>query len=205
MRIFFLLKYWKQQQKGQQHPLCQQLIDDGTVTKLIKLYKDKKLEDHQYQISKSIAYVLKASPLNSETIEIVDVFKEQKEIKKLSLLAENSDNHDAILSNDFEKQLFEKEWKSLDDLKLIIPLLKFGSYKNKKKIVLSVKQYVEKLTNDQFVKEITDEYSWIDKKDQIYPRAKKAFALVRKGEGMIEEEGGYEEIDAIQMFSNKRP
>ncbi|KAA6382069.1 MAG: hypothetical protein EZS28_022403 [Streblomastix strix] len=125
-------------------------------------------------------------------------------MEELALLAENPQNHDRILSNDFEKKLLLWKWKSLHDLNLTIPILKFGSYNNKKKTALFVKQKVEMLTSDQYIEDLINEYSWIiDDKDEIHIKAKKAFALIRNVEGMIEQEGDYEEMDAVQMFTNK--
>ncbi|KAA6404309.1 MAG: hypothetical protein EZS28_000171 [Streblomastix strix] len=187
--------------EGQQHPLRQQLTNDGTIAKMIQLYKDKENKNIDFKISEIIAHILKASELNADSnVEIIQLFKEKTRFDELALIAENPANHEAILSNYFVKKLFQYEIISLQSLNLTIPLLKFGSYNTKKLVILAIKQKVEILKSDQYLDKQAHESNYLTKeKKQIHIKAKIAFALIRWVEGMIEEEGDYEEIDAKQL------
>ncbi|KAA6381677.1 MAG: putative NEK protein kinase, partial [Streblomastix strix] len=105
----------KELKEGQKHPYHTQLSSDGVINKLIQMQHDKDKVDINYYIAQVIAYLFKAAalpPVNGKSI--IDLLKVYR-IKDLTFLAECKDNHDDILADDFEHQLFKD-----DDLQLLI-------------------------------------------------------------------------------------
>ncbi|KAA6375146.1 MAG: hypothetical protein EZS28_029328 [Streblomastix strix] len=100
--------------EGQQHQYHNQLQLDGTITKLVQLFKDEEDEYIHFEIALTISYLFKALPLPPEIKNNVIQKLKQNHIYELSLLSECPENHDAILANDFEKKLFQDDEYTLD-------------------------------------------------------------------------------------------
>ncbi|KAA6358149.1 MAG: hypothetical protein EZS28_046325 [Streblomastix strix] len=77
--------------EGQQHPYLQQLIDDGSVTKLVELFKLKKLDMAHFKIAQMLSMIYKSRPLQLEIGEnVIDQLKVHNDYKGLEFLAEES-------------------------------------------------------------------------------------------------------------------
>ncbi|KAA6384632.1 MAG: hypothetical protein EZS28_019843 [Streblomastix strix] len=91
---------------GEQHPYYQQLMDDGTIPKLIQIFKGEKDEDIHDYIAQTLAYLFKALLLPTEIKnDVIEQLKKEEYFDGLAILTENQDNHDAILANGYEKKL----------------------------------------------------------------------------------------------------
>ncbi|KAA6383103.1 MAG: putative kinase domain protein, partial [Streblomastix strix] len=161
--------------EGEQHPFLKPLIDDGTVNKLIQAlgnqnngltgdktvisisslyeYKTGTLDDVTAIIATFLAKLYKASPLPLNIKqEIIHELIYGKVIKynELLLLTECQENYDAILSNDFLKELSKDRYiKTLNYVRINYILMRIGSGKIKKKIARSVKEKIEELADDE--------------------------------------------------------
>ncbi|KAA6383927.1 MAG: hypothetical protein EZS28_020546 [Streblomastix strix] len=149
----------------------------------------------------------KALPLPEDIIkEVIEALFHQCNIEQISLLAESQDNHDVILSNQFEQELFKEELGGfqLECLCLSLNILRLGSYSNKKKVALSVKDKVIRLTIDEYIDELGEEYYWDDNiLQEIKSKAELAVQLIKSIEEEIEQEGDFEEINGIQFKHNE--
>ncbi|KAA6372642.1 MAG: hypothetical protein EZS28_031831, partial [Streblomastix strix] len=94
--------------------------------------------------------------------QVLQQLKDNLYFVYIAYLAECPENHDEILSNSFENQLFSEgdEYHTLQYLRLAVLLLQLGSNPNKKKVALSVKDKVIRLTIDEYVDQLDDENKW---------------------------------------------
>ncbi|KAA6378351.1 MAG: hypothetical protein EZS28_026119 [Streblomastix strix] len=156
-------------EEGQQHPYYNQLSSDGTISQLIQLYKNEDESIVQYSFEQTFAYLFRTLPLPPIIRkEIVDLLKIVSDFEQLAFLAESQENHDAILEENFESELLKSKFHTIDDLKLIYNLLKYGSNSNKIKVALAVKDKVEKFADDEYLEEFNNsmEYEFLKLNDE---------------------------------------
>ncbi|KAA6399944.1 MAG: hypothetical protein EZS28_004528 [Streblomastix strix] len=196
----------KELEEGQQHPFYQQLSSDGTISKLIQQFKNKKDKDIHDEIAQTIAYLFRTLPLPPDIRkDIIEKLKIDSDFDELAFTAECQDNHDAILNGNYENQIFKYESDALKYLQLIYHILKYGSNKNKKKVALAVKVKVERLLIDEYLDELIEKYYWNEQKiKEIKPKAKEVLSLIKTVEESIEYEGEFEEINSQNIWQNKQ-
>ncbi|KAA6354187.1 MAG: hypothetical protein EZS28_050286, partial [Streblomastix strix] len=138
--------------------------------------------------------------------EVLQYLKYHDDYNEIEYLAECPENHNVILSDSFEKELFKEfdEYHTLQYLRLTILLLQLGSNINKKKVALSVKDKVIRLTIEEYVDQLDDENNWDeDEIQEIKCKSRQAVQLIKSIEEEIEQEGEFEEINGIQFHSNE--
>ncbi|KAA6396857.1 MAG: hypothetical protein EZS28_007620 [Streblomastix strix] len=116
-----------------------------------------------FTLSLIFSNIFKALPLPEDIKkQVLQQLKDNLYFVYIAYLAECSENHDEILSNSFENQLFneEDEYVTVEYLRLAVILLQLGSNPNKKKVALSVKDKVIRLTIDEYVDQLGDENKW---------------------------------------------
>ncbi|KAA6356049.1 MAG: hypothetical protein EZS28_048424, partial [Streblomastix strix] len=79
---------------------------------------------------------------------------------QLTLVAECPDNHETILTNDFENNFFEDESIPLLYLNLTLMLFKNGSNESKEKVADAIKYKVQALTNFDFIDQMAISCNW---------------------------------------------
>ncbi|KAA6366155.1 MAG: hypothetical protein EZS28_038318, partial [Streblomastix strix] len=172
--------------EGQKHPFHSALKEDGTISKLIQMFKDDK-----YNIRSDIAQILsclfKAQPLPDEIKnDIIKILKELIDFDDLALLSESADNHNLLLNNNFEKDLLISESNTLPSLHIIQSILHLGSNANKKKVTTAVKSGVQKLTDDKYVDELGKNENWSeDQRKEIKIRAKEINEFMNASEVQV--------------------
>ncbi|KAA6376339.1 MAG: hypothetical protein EZS28_028134 [Streblomastix strix] len=75
---------------------------------------------------------------------------------QLSILSECSDNHDSILSDGFERDLFKDEFNVYESLRITYCLLLFGSEEVKILITQSVKHKILELTSEGYFEQLNN-------------------------------------------------
>ncbi|KAA6373504.1 MAG: hypothetical protein EZS28_030968, partial [Streblomastix strix] len=195
-----LVIYWiiksdnKELKEGQLHPYNQILTNDGIVANLIQIIqdKDKDKDNIPYYIALILSNIFKALPLpEDDKKQVLQQLKQHYAFDEIAYLAECPENHDDILSDSFENQLFNEkvEFQTLQYLRLTILLLQLGSNNNKKKAALSVKDKVIRLTIDEYVDQLDDKYNWDeDKIQEIKYNSRQAVQLIKLIEEEIEQE-----------------
>ncbi|KAA6394807.1 MAG: hypothetical protein EZS28_009664 [Streblomastix strix] len=144
--------------EGEKHPYLNKLLEDGTIEKIIKLFRDKSKENIHENIAVTVAFLFKATKMKDDyRKEVIDMLKIMwcLYIEVIKLLAECEDNHDSLLSNDFEKKLFIYEYQAYESLLLSKLFLKYDKFLlNYEDIHASHSSYtVLKLSDGNFDKE----------------------------------------------------
>ncbi|KAA6365743.1 MAG: hypothetical protein EZS28_038730 [Streblomastix strix] len=206
--IYWIIKAEnKELKEGQQHPSNQILTNDGTVANLIRIIQDKDKENIHHDIALIFSYIFKTLPLPEDIKkQVLQQLKYHDDFDEIAYLAECPENHDVILSDSFVNELFKefREYDTLQYLRLTILLLQLGSNPNKKKVALSVKDKVIRLTIDEYVDQLDDKYNWDeDKIQEINSNSRQAVQLIKSIEEEIEQEGEFEEINGIQFHINE--
>ncbi|KAA6370082.1 MAG: hypothetical protein EZS28_034391, partial [Streblomastix strix] len=178
---------------GELHPFLQPLLDDGTIAKLIELLKDREQAQIHIEIAKIMVQLFKALPLPADISQIcIKKIKNTRypDYDGLALLAECPDNHNAILANNIEKDLFKDEFNTLESLHIAYSLLMFGTDSIKRKVSQAVKDKVKKLADDIYVHELGEVYQFIfdeQKKQEIKNIAQDVFAMIVDVDEQIKE------------------
>ncbi|KAA6399517.1 MAG: hypothetical protein EZS28_004961 [Streblomastix strix] len=167
--------------EGQQHPYLKLLSDEGIVNKLIHLYREDNTDNF---IEYTFGSLFKASPIPPDIgNSIVQRIKKNNDVDDLIYLAECPANHDFILSDDYEKKIFIEEEDTYKKLQIVHLILKNGSDQNQKRISIGVKKKVKKMTNDEYLNELSESCS--DKldqeqKQQIKQKAQQVAELIKQ-------------------------
>ncbi|KAA6392762.1 MAG: hypothetical protein EZS28_011709 [Streblomastix strix] len=166
------------------HPYRQTLTKNGIVSKLIQILKDRnKDKSDNSEIIESLACLFKSLLLPSEIKnDVINELKLKDKYDFLALLAECQDNHDAIMANDLEYQLFqfENKQKTIPSLRLTLQLLRFGEESKKRKIALAVKWDMEILTDNKYLDKREGKlYSTDVEKEQIKAKAQEGLAMIK--------------------------
>ncbi|KAA6392428.1 MAG: hypothetical protein EZS28_012044 [Streblomastix strix] len=164
--------------EGQQHPYRQQLTDDGTTPKLFVVFIKEKFENIRIKITHIFSYLYKAFPLPNEVRQdVIENMNKDENLKEVAFLAECPENVDTILINEFEKRFFQREKDSLLYLHLIKILLNNASDENARKIAITTKQKVVRLTNDKYLNEYEIVYVW-PKKEILKAKAQELLVMI---------------------------
>ncbi|KAA6352821.1 MAG: hypothetical protein EZS28_051652, partial [Streblomastix strix] len=121
--------------QGEKHLFYQQLSEDGTLKKLQSWMNDDSKREIQSQIAKILAQLYKSIALPQEIKKkVIEQLKDKKfpDLDGLAYLAENQDNHQEILADDYGQKLFENKAKTTGSLQLTSNLIQFGSEMTKK-------------------------------------------------------------------------
>ncbi|KAA6359625.1 MAG: hypothetical protein EZS28_044848 [Streblomastix strix] len=182
----------KKDEQRKQNPFCQSLIDNGIVDKLIQ-HIDSRRGNYNIQIAHLFAYLFKAAPLPSQIRkQVIDQLFEREDFDKLLLLAECRENQDDIIANDLGSQ-FNKDlgyFSTIDIIHLINKILELGSNSNKAKIALATNKKLYILTNDE--------------EEKIRKKSIKTMKIIVDIFEQVEEEGQFEDIDAISIHSKQK-
>ncbi|KAA6389517.1 MAG: hypothetical protein EZS28_014957 [Streblomastix strix] len=167
----------------EQHPYRQQLADDGTIHKLFSLLKNYYLQEIHIDISYILAILFKAFSLPSETGEAIikNLIWKDDYYNGFAFLTECQDNHNTILQNEIQLKLFQKENFTRSYLHITHNILKYGSNDNKHIIAQYVKAKVERLTDEQYVRELGMKKHWDnDLKEEIKALAEESAVLIQQ-------------------------
>ncbi|KAA6360886.1 MAG: hypothetical protein EZS28_043587, partial [Streblomastix strix] len=146
---------------GNQNPYYKQFEFDGTIDKLIEIFTNQCKWNIHYQIAQILAQIYKSLPLPIEIrSKVIQCLKNYEDIDNISLLAQNQENHDAILENSFEKFILKNENKIFEYLHLIKFLLSIGSNQTKQKICDALREKVHKLTFDEYANQLDQRMMW---------------------------------------------
>ncbi|KAA6383217.1 MAG: hypothetical protein EZS28_021256 [Streblomastix strix] len=134
-----------------------------------------------------LSYLYKAIPLPQELkFDIINELKQSNNFEILALIAECLENHDDILTDNYELQLFENGQYNVKYLTLAHPLLQYGTYQNKRKVALAIKCNVGMFNEEnQFVEKMKDEIRFkvginVGSKEQIRIKVQKIFDMINE-------------------------
>ncbi|KAA6402476.1 MAG: hypothetical protein EZS28_001989 [Streblomastix strix] len=158
------------EQDGKPNPLLKDMMENGTLTKLLEIFRNDKYIDWRIKEydAISIGRLFKAVPLPLDGPEIIkhlkwqvlisNVYQCRHSLKTLPLLAECIQNHDLILEEEFmasaNKILEVEKNKNKPDnlinfLKLIINLFKYGILETKEKERMEIEKENDKKKEKQ--------------------------------------------------------
>ncbi|KAA6392654.1 MAG: putative NEK protein kinase [Streblomastix strix] len=183
---------------GEQNIYLKVLTDDGTLAKLINSLKYDDKDDIHSDISQTLALLFKAAPLPKEiSFKVMEQLNSQLLfLISISHLAECPDNHDAILTNQFEKKLFEGDSNIIEYLQITYLILQLGSEENKQRVANAVKDKIQRLTDYITLQKLGKEQIWNKKtKKGIKDIVNELYQLIKKVIGEKENEEELENPD----------
>ncbi|KAA6403771.1 MAG: hypothetical protein EZS28_000709 [Streblomastix strix] len=137
------------------------IIRTGLIDILIQIFTNQFKWNIHYQIAQILAQIFKSLPLPVEIrSNVIQCLKIYEDIDNIALVAENQENHDAILENSFEKFILKNENKTFEYLRLIKFLLSFGSNQTKQKICEAVGEKIHRLSFDEYVNQLYQRMMW---------------------------------------------